>query len=176
MNKDNLTLTSLKQFLKQRTKEELIADIGELFTHFDSVKDYYRVQLGPVDDAQVIEKYKKIIRHEFFPTRGLGGLKLAVARKAITDYKKVCRNPANIAELMLFYVEQGVSFTNTYGDISESFYNSMESVYEAAVKHIVQHNLTDQFEESCREIVRDTSGIGWGFHDALSEIYNEAFT
>lgn len=175
MNDEPLSLTALKQFLKQRTKEELINDIGELFTRFDAVKDFYQVQLGPAEDAQVIAKYKKIIKQEIFPSRGLPSLKYSVARKAVSDYKKVCRNPANIAELMIFYVEQGVKCTNEYGDIDEPFYNSMESMFAAAVKHIVKYDLKDQFEEPCRRIVEQTSHCGWGFHDTLSDIYNEAF-
>lgn len=35
---------------------------------------------------------------------------------------------------MLFYVEQGVEFTNEYGDINEQFYISMEDMYERALK------------------------------------------
>jgi hypothetical protein len=40
---------------------------------------------------------------------------------------------------MLFYVEMGVRYTNQYGDINESFYTSMESMYENATKHISYH-------------------------------------
>jgi hypothetical protein len=76
---------------------------------------------------------------------------------------------------MLYYVEMGVQFTNTYGDIDEAFYNSMESMYQSAVKHIVKHEMEAQFEERCRRIVSETSDIGWGFHDQLSDIYEEHF-
>jgi hypothetical protein len=98
-----------------------------------------------------------------------------VARKAVSDYKKVSASKFGVADVMLYYVETGVQFTNTYGDIDEAFYNSMESMYERAVKYIVQHGMLRQFEERCRRIVTDTSGIGWGFHDGLSDIYEEHF-
>ena len=51
---------------------------------------------------------------------------------------------------MLYYVEMGVQFTNAYGDIDEAFYNSMESMYERAVKYIAQHGMCGHFEERCR--------------------------
>jgi hypothetical protein len=51
----------------------------------------------------------------------------------------------------------------------------MESMYERAVKYIVQHGMRGQFEERCRRIVTDTSDIGWGFHDGLNAIYEEHF-
>jgi hypothetical protein len=51
----------------------------------------------------------------------------------------------------------------------------MESMFKKAVEFIVTHKLQDVFEDRCRRIVSDTSGMGWGFHDQLSDIYNEHF-
>ena len=51
----------------------------------------------------------------------------------------------------------------------------MEGVYEQAIGIIITSNLQDNFQQRCRKIVLDTSGMGWGFHDTLSEIYEEAF-
>jgi hypothetical protein len=76
---------------------------------------------------------------------------------------------------MLFYVEQGVKFTNAYGDINEAFYNSMENMFDKAVELICKEDLKDSFDERCQKIVGDTCDIGWGFYDTLSEIYNDAF-
>ncbi len=76
---------------------------------------------------------------------------------------------------MLYYVEMGVQFTNTYGDINESFYSSMETMYEHAARLIAANGLRDEFETRCKEIVDDTRNIGWGFHDALSDSFAEHF-
>ncbi len=76
---------------------------------------------------------------------------------------------------MLYYVEQGVNFTNEYGDITESFYASMESMYETALQMIVKNRLESQFDERCWAVVNNTSGIGWGFHDNLGALYDEYF-
>ena len=175
MAQNSPSFTALKQYLKNCSKEELISDISELFKRFDLVKDYYQIKLSPQEETQVIAKYKKIIENEFFPTRGLGKASLSVAKKAITEYKKIGETPVGVADIMLFYVEQGVKFTNAYGDINESFYNSMESMYEKVVEWIVRYEMQDIFNARCARIVEDTSGIGWGFHDALSDIYSNAF-
>jgi len=76
---------------------------------------------------------------------------------------------------MLFYVEMGVRYTNEYGDINEAFYNSMESVYDGALKLITTNGLQDQYRTRCRKIVSDTSDIGWVFHDYLSDTYHDTF-
>jgi hypothetical protein len=175
MTQNTPSLRDLKRYLNNSSKEQLVNDISELFKRFNSVKDYYQIQLSPQEDTQISAKYKKIIENEFFPARGIGKAKLSVARKAVTEYKKISKTPASVADMMLFYVEQGVKFTNSYGDIDEPFYNSMESMYENAMECIAKFELQDVFKARCRKIVEDTSGIGWGFHDALGEIYSEAF-
>jgi hypothetical protein len=171
----SIRIRDVKQYLDTRSREQLITEIVDLFSKIGSVKDYYQSKLNLGYSAEVSEKYKSIIKHEFFPARGFGRAQLSVARKAVSDYKKVSTSKYGVADIMLYYVEMGVQFTNTYGDIDEPFYNSMESMYERAVKYIVQHKMQVQFEERCRKIVNDTSGIGWGFHDELGYIYEENF-
>lgn len=137
--------------------------------------DYYRAKLIAGAGREVLERYKDVIRHEFFPARGLPQARLSVAKKAVTDFKKITDSREDLADLMLFYVETGVKFTLAYGDIDGPFYNSMESMYDKAVQHIVRYDLHDRFEARCSRIVDDTRGIGWGFPDALGEIYDENF-
>lgn len=175
MTSQTITLTILKKYFKDCSKEDLEKDITEIFRKYPAIKEYYQNKLLPQADTEIIAKYKKIIENEFFPTRGYGKAKLSVAKKAIADYKKICRFPENLIDVMLFYVEQGVKFTNEYGDIEEAFYNSMESMFDKAVKLMGQNDLKDLFQKRCQKVVDDTSGIGWGFHDTLSEIYNDAF-
>ena len=175
MAQNSPSLTTLKQHLKNCSKEELINDISELFKKFDLVKDYYQAKLSPQEEIQIAAKYKKIIENEFFPARGLGRARLLVAKKAISEYRKISKNPVSAADIMFFYVEQGVRFTNEYGDIDESFYNSMESMYEKAVEWTIKYKIKNLFQERCKRIVQDTSDIGWGFYDALSDIYSSAF-
>jgi hypothetical protein len=72
---------------------------------------------------------------------------------------------------MIFYVEIGVNYTNSYGNIDEDFYYSMESMYEQAINFIEANKLKKPFKDRCLRIVNETEGIGWGFHDQLCEIY-----
>lgn len=176
MSSKQPSITELKRYLKVRSQAELIEDIAELFKKIPAVKDYYQLKLDPQSEDQVIEKYQKVIQDEFFPARGFGKARLSVARKAVNDYKKIATSTTSIADLMLFYVEQGVKFTREYGDIDEPFYNSMESMYGKALEWITKYDLQDVFQPRCQRVVTDTSGIGWGFHDALGDMYYEAFS
>lgn len=53
--------------------------------------------------------------------------------------------------------------------------NSLNScnMYERVAKFVTKHQLHSQFEPRFDRIVNTTSGMGWGFHDALTEIYHE---
>jgi len=170
----NISIKTLKTYLSQRTKEELMDEITDLFSKFEMVKDYYQEKSG-VEEGKILEKYKSQITHEFFPVRGFGKARLSVARKAVTDFKKLSKSKEELADLMLHYVEMGVRFTNEYGDIDEPFYNSMESMYENVLKLIAEEELQAPFQYRCNKIVTDTNGIGWGFHDALGDMYYDAF-
>ncbi len=175
MVQKNITLTALKQHLKSVSKEDLVDDIAELYKKIAGVKDFYQLKLSSPEETQVISKYKQTIENQFFPKRGYGKAKLSVAKKAISDYKKVSISPLGMIDLMLFYVEQGVKFTNAYGDINEGFYNSMEGMYEKTIELILKYEQESIFEDRCEKIVDDASGIGWGFSDVLLDMYNAAF-
>lgn len=171
--RNKASLRELKKYLKECSQAELIAEITDLFTRFETVKDYYQLKLsGHENEWRLVEKYKHKIYKQFFPTRGFGDPKMAVARKAISDYKKISPSAEGLADLMLFYVETGVKFTSTYTDIAEPFYNSLASMYQRALQHLAKYKLLELFEERCKALVNDAPGAGWGLHDTLSELYH----
>ncbi len=166
-----LSLTELKKRLFSKTNAELVEEIAQLYKTFPNVKEYYQSILLD-DDSVILEKYKEIIKGEFL-MRGnrFPKMRLSVARKAVTDFKKISRSTHSIADIMVAYVEAGVSCTNEFGDIDEPFYNSMESMYETALKYVVKEHLFNEFGDRLFDIVDDTRDIGWGFHDQLSYLY-----
>ncbi len=166
-----MKINELKSNLKESTKEQLIKDIADLFKKNEFVKDYYNSKYSDDNSLSVLIKYKNIIENEFFPKNGFGDARLSVAKKAITEFKKICSDKALIAELMIFYVENGVKYTDCYGDINEQFYLSMESMYEVALKFITDNNLEGSFNKRCLKIVDDTADMGWGFHTELCDLY-----
>ena len=170
-----MSIKTLRQYLHQKTKEELIDEIIHLSSRFKMVKDYYQARAGADEREKILEKYKSLVTHEFFPLRGHGNARLSVARKAVTDFKKMSPSTMELIDLILHYVEMGVRFTNEYGDIDEPFYNSMEGMYDKVLKLVVNEEMKQVFQQRCHKIVTDTNGMGWGFHDALADMYHDAF-
>src|SRR5205085_4447849 len=138
-----MTKRELTQYLNSRSRDQLIAEIGEIFWKFDTVKDYYQTRLEPDGSKNVCDKYKSVIHDEFFPEKGDGRARLSIARKAVNDFKKVSTSKSARADLMLYYVEIGVEYTVTYGDINEAFYDSMERMYASTANYIVEHEMHD---------------------------------
>ncbi len=170
-----MKIGDLKKYLATGSREQLVAEIVDMFSRIDLVKDYYKNKLNLGYSPEVSERYKAIIKNEFFPTRGFGEGRLAVAKKAVTDYKKVSDSKFGLADVMLCYVETGTEYTKTYGDINEAFYSSMERMYANAVRLVVDNEMQAEFQERCSAVVDDASGIGWGFYDILCDIYVNNF-
>jgi hypothetical protein len=168
-------LRQLKQHLNDRSRDELIADISILYGRFAAVKEYYEVKITPEGLERSFAKYRVIISNEFFPERGFGKARLSVAKKAITDFGKASSSPKYVADLMLFFVETGIEFTSTYGDIDEAFYRSLQGMYSRALECIFDNDLAPQFSDRCHSVISNLPKIGWWFNENLSEIHAQYF-
>ena len=169
-----ITNAQTKKVIKDLNRDECIELILEIVQACPQVREFLTIKFTD-NQSDILEKYKQKVRYEFYPPRGFGRLNLREAKKAISDFKKMSTDKDMLIDLMLYYVECCVEFTNEYGDINETFYNSAESVYYQIVKDVNKLGafVYDRFAERLIAVVNDTSGIGWGFHDNLSDIYNE---
>lgn len=170
-----LNTTEIKNLLKKQSNEMLINLLIECTKLDPKIREYISLRFSGQDAAEkILETYKQKVMDVFFPKSMKAEFKIGNARKAVNDFKKLCNDKKLIVDLMLYYVEMGVEFTNTYGDIDEPFYNSIESMYVAVIKEINNQSepiMFNAFSERLNSVVDDTSGIGWGFHDCLSEAY-----
>jgi TusA-related sulfurtransferase len=177
MKTNKIPIPELKKTLRNYKNHELIKIIIDCYKTSDEVKKYVGHMLDPETTVkQLFEETKKIMVQEFYPSRGGPKLRLARAKKAISDFNKLCNDLIKTLDLMIYYVELGVDFTNDYGDIDERFYISMETVYENVLNKIrasEEDRLFMKFKERLEDIVKNTDGIGWGFHDQLAGLYYE---
>lgn len=173
-----MKIPEIKRALRAHDKEDLISILIDCYKQSNDVKNYIHVLLNPEEAIEELyQKSKKQILHEFFPERGYSKMRYSVARKAISEFKNYSKDELRTIDLMIYYVEVGVEFTNTYGDIDERFYESMESMYENVTNKIKgKVDLYNKFKYRLEAIVNKTSGVGWGFQDDLFFMYNELET
>ena len=163
----------IKSVLASLDKPELIALLKDLFDHSLESRAFLsaRFLADGVPDA-ILDKYRKRIVEQFFPERGFGKLDLRSARRAIRDYHEATSDLAGTVDLMLTYVESGTEFTNQFGDINESFYNSLESVLDemaVLLRTAEGAALYPRFQDRVSRLARAASGIGWGYGDHVTE-------
>src|SRR4051812_27391109 len=126
-----IKVSDLKKQLKEYDQKELIELVVEMFKTNKDVQNYLSSRfLGEEVIEDLFKKAQKKIKNEFFPDRGDAKLRLAEAKKEITAFKKATNDEMRTVDLMLFYVELGVDFTNSYGDIYEGFYTSMVKMFD----------------------------------------------
>jgi len=168
------TITQLKQQLSQKSKAELIKEIGKLCQTFPQVKEYYQAQ--GIDIQEILNKYKAIIEKEFIygKTKGLPKVRFSVARKAINDFKKLTNEVELIADITLTYIESISSFSSEFSPDSEEFYTKPENMFEEVLALIEQHNLLEKFESRANNIVANACEA-WGHYDSLKERYEEVY-
>lgn len=166
-------LTDIKKELKKLDKDKLIYLVADLYKKNKSVQEFLDFYVNP-NERELFEKYRDKVFVAFYPKRGYK-LKLKDGKKAISDFKKLGPSTDLLADLMLFYVETGVQFTNDFGDIDEGFYSSMATTYVAALTLMRKENLLDKYADRASKVVSDTSGIGWGFHDYLCDVHSDFY-
>ena len=125
--------SEIKTGLQYVDEKELIKIIRDLYQLSKENKIFLASRMGIGDQESLLEPYKRAIRREFYPDRGLPRLNLAAARKALNDFKKVNANTEAIAELLVYYVEQGVACTLEYGI---SMNNSTETLNQLLWKQL----------------------------------------
>jgi len=173
-----VSVKKFKEYLSTQDDDFLRDELLTLYKTFEVVSQFYAPRIEPLSADKVVEKYKKVLEEQFCPKSpkwDFPELNYSVARKAISDFKKVNSDPKAIIDLQLTYVEYGVECTLEYGDIDERFYNSMESMFRKTLKDMEEHGLLDLFEKRCLAIQHKTHDLGWGFGDAITELYEEYF-
>jgi hypothetical protein len=170
------TWSTVKAAASELSQRELLSLIGELYRLSKGNQVFLHARFTDAEAA--MEDCKTTIAECLYPdVLRDRPLQVAKAKKVVADFCKAVADPVHHADLMLFFVEQGNAFTVEYGDIDAGFYNALLTMGRRAVQAIssLPKELQDPFRERLAEIVLSSSGIGWGYHDELAEIYDAAF-
>ena len=168
------TWSQLKTRLKDLEKDKLLLLLHDLYDLNADNRLYLSTRFLAGTSEEMVAPYRRIIQRVLNPDRGVPSLNLSAARKALNDFKKLCTDTPAVIDLMLFYVEQGVICTRTYGDIDAPFYDSLISVYSSAAELTTKTDnpaLTAALRPRFEELVRDVEDLSWGIHDNLMDIY-----
>lgn len=170
--------TTVRQKLSSCSERDLLGLISELYELSKENKNFLEARF--LQDTSALDRYKAHIKRYLAPNepwKASQQISIREAKKAISDYKKASANAIHLIDLMVYYVECGTDFSCEFGDMDETYYASLESMFDKAVtlmKKQALYNVED-FIRRLEVVVRKASSFGWGYYDIISEILKEAY-
>ena len=131
MSNKKPTWKDIKRVLAEMGAPQLRGVLHDLYGFSSENKAFFHSRfLSDPGGGNHLEPYKARIRKAICPKEPWKqDVQLYDGRKAISEFKKANGNLSDLLSLMLFYVTCGNNFTLEFGDIDESFYDSMESMF-----------------------------------------------
>ena len=159
--------TILKERLKTLNADELLCLLIEIANLRKENRTWLRAKLAGMSGIdETIAYYKKKIHAILWNEQ----IKIKDAKMAMADFKKICSDQKYILKIMVFYVGTCIEVENEYGDLYESFYASVESVFENIIIMLNKNpELIDEFSIRLNSIV-EKSAEGWGHQDSLRDV------
>lgn len=167
---------SVRAVLVSKGSAELLTLARDLFALSQENRDFVSARYLAGGDG--LEPYKKAIDEAIYPdVYHNKPIRLAVAKKAVSQYTQATDDMAGTLELMVYFVERGNQFTVDFGDIDASFYSSLESMFGRVLDLLrrSEPELVERFLPRLVAIRDAASGIGWGYYDCLCEALGAAF-
>ena len=162
-----------KAALQAIDKPALVSLIAELYKRSPENRRLVDARLHP---RSTVHDARQAVAALMDPSDAARPL-VAEARRVISDFKKGNSQPADVVDLMIHFVERGNAFTLRYGDIDAEFYESLIRMYGSAAERV--HNLPEMvrepFAKRLSKLVELTQGLGWGYHDALFDAFQDLF-
>ncbi len=174
--KKKASWSDVKKALAGHSKAGLLGLIADLYDYSAQNRNFLHARFST--GADPLKPYKKIIDDALFPdVMKNDELRIADAKRAISDYKKAIGDKKGLLELMLFFVETGTAFTAEFGDMDENFYLAHERMYKKAVDLLLtfDEETIDSYYNRFEKLVSLSDKVGWGYHDTLADIFYEAF-
>lgn len=170
--------TAIRQKLASCSERDLLGIISELYELSRENKNFLEVRF--LQDASALDRYKSHIKrylapHE--PWKPSQQISIREAKKAISDYKKASSNAINLIDLMVYYVECGTDFSCEFGDMDETYYASLESMFDKAVTLMKKQDPyeVEDFIRRLESVIQNAKSFGWGYYDTISVILEEAY-
>ena len=105
--KREMTIPALKKRLAELERKELEKMLCDVYKNCDQAEQMLNLTL--LDETygkKLLEQYQEKLDKIFFPYDIVRvGFSLSMAKKVLSDLKKVCQNIELIAELKLYFVE-----------------------------------------------------------------------
>lgn len=161
----------LREGLMGLSKEQVVEIVLDLYGASEEAKAWFEFRLEP-DSSAELERYKKAIQGQFYRRNGAPkNPSFKECNALIATFKKLVPDLYAIADLMLYYVEQGCSLTAEFGDYEVPFYTALDNNFHKAIKFIYENGLREEFRPRMKKMIKSVECCGYGFQDTLWDMY-----
>jgi hypothetical protein len=130
--KSQPTWTDLKAKLATFDRQGLLCLIQDLYAAHKDNRTFLHARFGLGEDT--LTPYKETIERWLWPdVLRRQDTSVAKAKDAVSNYRKAVGDPAGLAELMVFYCEQGAGFCKDLGNEDESYFNALVRMFGQAL-------------------------------------------
>jgi hypothetical protein len=160
--------SQIKKALRVESNQSLIGLIKDLYDLRPENKTFLEARLagGAVDAEPYRRRVEEAISPDPLSRRDIS---IAGARQAVREYEKAVRDPLQVADLMLYYVECGTWFATEFGYDDERFFASLIRMFGEMLRKLDQVDGSQRTEivERIEAVIRRAGRTGWGYEDGL---------
>jgi len=120
---------SLFRELEKQEPEELLRLLEEVSKRFPVAEMYLRMEFG-FEPEPIIEKYRKALTKEYFPTRGRGKARVSRSEKILKEFALVSAFPEDLLEMQWFHLNLSLRYHFAFGHEYEPFIRGIFRTWE----------------------------------------------
>ncbi len=166
---------SLRAHLIGQTPSRLVRLIGELYRLSDENRRYVHSRLG--DRTAELPRYRQLVAEALRPDplQRNSRVRIADARKAISQYQRATGDLAGTVDLMLTFVENGTGFAVDVGYGDDHFFSSLESMLSRALEILGEcgEELRRAMRPRLIHLRATARDIGWGYGDFVADAISD---
>ncbi len=166
---------AVKAALESFDRPGLLGLIHDLYAVDKDNKAFLHARLGLGSDQ--LAPYKATISRWICPDLMRSqSVSISKAKKAIADYKEAIGEPAELAELSIFYCEEAVSFLESCALEDERYVVALIRMFDQAVKRVLDLPVAERqgYAERLGNLRPRARQVGCGIDDELNDIWHEA--
>lgn len=154
-----MRLSNFKKFIDSLNEDELREELLRIYTKLDSVKTFYKMDLGTDKDRKkIFDKAKKEIAKKYLTKsyRKPRRPRIQKVNKLLTETRKSTVLDYEMIDIYLFTSETALEFMVEYHFYSDVLVNNICSTFEKAQKLIKDNLMEEEFAERV-EAIREKS-------------------
>jgi len=146
--------TKLSKELEKQDGEELLRLVKELARRFPVASMYLTMEFG-LDSQPIIDKYKKQIYKEYFPTRGHGKARSSRVNKILKEFTQVAAFQEDVLDIRLYQVELAVEYYRSYVYDYEPFITNLFKNWSTLIGMLHKEGLVGDYNERVGRMFND---------------------